>query len=69
MYPNEILAKAYREQMVQEAENARLIRIAQGGSGRWSFSGLGRIFSIHPGRTIPKPGVRVTQQTLSARIR
>ena len=69
MYPNEILAQAYREQMTQEAENARLVRIAQGGTGRWSLSGLGRIFSIHPWRTIPQSGVRVTQQTLNARIR
>jgi hypothetical protein len=67
MYPNEILAQAYREQMIQEAENARLIRIARGGAGRWSLSGLGRIFSIHPWRSIPT--VRSTQQTLSARIR
>jgi len=69
MYPNEILAQAYREQMTQEAENARLVRIAKGSSARWSFSGLGRIFAIHPWRTIPQQGVSTTQQTLSARIR
>jgi hypothetical protein len=69
MYPNEILAQAYREQMTQEAENARLVRIARGGSGRWSLSGLGRIFAIHPWRTIPQPSVSATQQILNARIR